>query len=55
MRNFEGPKVFKPCSDYKTIHYISDGSGRDKYILINSGGLMNSGTELKFKNSLRAD
>jgi len=34
------PRIIKPSSDRKTIHYTSDGSGRDNYIIYNQGGLM---------------
>ena len=33
-----------PSKDSMTVHYKSDGSGRDTYVVQNSGGLMNDCT-----------
>ena len=40
-------KNTSPFSKAPCVHYHSDGSGRDKYILINSGGLINDSKPLK--------
>ncbi|CAD8107154.1 unnamed protein product [Paramecium primaurelia] len=51
-----GP-IFRPQSSNKTLHYVSDGSGRDKYVLDNHGGLMNTNGDrhwlVSFKQGLR--
>ncbi|KAL4453023.1 hypothetical protein ABPG73_002308 [Tetrahymena malaccensis] len=57
IKTSNGPRSYKPQSDNKVVHYISDGSGRDNYILVNSGGLTNYtySSNLKFLRGLRED
>lgn len=33
FHSFKLKRAFKPSSSHKTLHYISDGSGRDNYVL----------------------
>ncbi|CAD8095446.1 unnamed protein product [Paramecium primaurelia] len=50
-------KIYRPQSSNKTLHYISNGSGRDNYILDSHGGLMNTCADrhwlVSFKQGLR--
>ena len=37
--------------DYKTVHYASDGTGRDSYVCKNNGGFFKDPIVFKIKNS----
>ena len=37
--------------DYKTVHYASDGTGRDSYVCRNNGGFFKNSLSLLKKNS----
>ena len=36
--------------DYKTVHYASDGTGRDSYVVNNNGGFFKNPRDLYTKN-----